>query len=565
MERKTERPDYVQNFEKPKNTEIKYITGNWYLYNRESTWDPVTKRKIKRSGSIIGRITPEGLVPSKHRKGAAEEKSPAGETAARENTEDTQLSTSVPGSDCGTADGQEVHAPKARTAGQVEEILNVGAVVYLIGRTERMRTQLQKVFPRKWAGIYCMAMLRAIYTCTLSEMELDLERSLLSKLYPDISLDRKTLSDLFRRSLTRRHTSKYLQMDAEERTLYLILNGERFLRAAGGLAEYLFLPYEDAEYYDGFNVLAAFAANADKTVGMPCFYRQVDGNVIDELNLAMTRLEMGMPKGLTVIGDKETARTECLQLLKSLRIPYLIPLRRDSPETKDVSFGALEAYPGYILERDRVIGCTSLDGEKDRLFAYLDLHLQAEEYDADCRRRARERLTRETGTVCPEPVEHNYSLSLGEDGYLLCAASEEEREAGGQRTYGSLALRTDDEALSPEDGYRLYKLRQQMEDLFQPFDALLQQDALDLEDGFGAEGWLFLNYLAGQMIAETAAQLRAVGEQEKNPRSWLMNLNYVQCCRVDGRWMFPPVHADVDAICRKLGFDPTDIGSLGVG
>lgn len=565
MEQKIERPDYVQNFTKPKNTEIKCIGGRWYLYNRESVWEPETKRRTKRSGPIIGRITPEGLVPSRHRNQAAAERAPSEKAAAGENNENAKPKASVLESACGTADVPEAPVPKARSAVRVEEILDAGAVVYLMRQTERMRTQLQKIFPRTWTAIYCLSMLRAVYGCPLSEMQLNMERSLLHKLYPDIALDKKILSDLFHKRLTRRHTGKYLQMDGEGRTLYLILDGGRLQRAADERAEHPTLPYEVSKYYEGLNVLAAFAANADKTVGMPCFYRQCEGSAVREDDLAMASAEMRRAASLTGIGDKETAGPAWFQLLKHLGISYLIPLRRDSAETKDFSFGALEAYSGSILEQDRVIACTSLNREKTRIFAYLDLHLQTEEYDAVCRSRARERLIRETGSACPEPAGHRLSLLIGRDGYLLCAASDEEREAGGQRAYGSLALQTDDEKLSPEDGYRLYQLRQQMEQLFQPLDTLLLQDALYLEDGFGDEGWLFLNHLAGQMIAEAASQLREVGEQEMNARSWLMSLRYVQCSRVNGKWMFPPVPADVDAICRKICFDPTDIGSLGVG
>ena len=31
-----EKPDYIINFERPANTEIKYIRGHWYLYERSN-------------------------------------------------------------------------------------------------------------------------------------------------------------------------------------------------------------------------------------------------------------------------------------------------------------------------------------------------------------------------------------------------------------------------------------------------------------------------------------------------------------------------------------------------
>ncbi len=62
-----QKPDYVKNFVRPKNTEIKCIKDNWYLYERNTIYDPVTKRVKKKSGHILGKITPEGLIPSAHR------------------------------------------------------------------------------------------------------------------------------------------------------------------------------------------------------------------------------------------------------------------------------------------------------------------------------------------------------------------------------------------------------------------------------------------------------------------------------------------------------------------
>ena len=67
-----ERPDYVKNFEKPKLTEVKCIRGHWYLYHKVSYYDKERKQMRWKSGSIIGKITPEGLVPSKHRKKSAQ-------------------------------------------------------------------------------------------------------------------------------------------------------------------------------------------------------------------------------------------------------------------------------------------------------------------------------------------------------------------------------------------------------------------------------------------------------------------------------------------------------------
>lgn len=55
-------------FVHPANTEIKYIRGHWYLYERSNVYDPKLGRSRKKSGKILGSITEHGLVPSRARR-----------------------------------------------------------------------------------------------------------------------------------------------------------------------------------------------------------------------------------------------------------------------------------------------------------------------------------------------------------------------------------------------------------------------------------------------------------------------------------------------------------------
>ena len=63
-----DKPDYVKNFARPANTEIKFIRGHWYLYERRSVYDSQLGRSRKISGKILGSITEQGLVPGRARR-----------------------------------------------------------------------------------------------------------------------------------------------------------------------------------------------------------------------------------------------------------------------------------------------------------------------------------------------------------------------------------------------------------------------------------------------------------------------------------------------------------------
>ena len=61
----TEKPIWVQNFNRPQGTEIKHIGNHWYLYERLSIYDHEKKCKRKKSGRCLGTIKETGFVPSK--------------------------------------------------------------------------------------------------------------------------------------------------------------------------------------------------------------------------------------------------------------------------------------------------------------------------------------------------------------------------------------------------------------------------------------------------------------------------------------------------------------------
>jgi hypothetical protein len=65
MQTKNPKPSYVTSFNRPAGTEIKYIGGHWYLYERKTVYDPGTKKKRKKSGAMLGTITEDGLRPKK--------------------------------------------------------------------------------------------------------------------------------------------------------------------------------------------------------------------------------------------------------------------------------------------------------------------------------------------------------------------------------------------------------------------------------------------------------------------------------------------------------------------
>jgi hypothetical protein len=116
MEQKHERPEFIRNFKKPQTTEIKYINGHWYLYERKTKYDPSTKKSRKVSGKLLGTITEFGLVPRQTK----------------------------------VTDVFDL------------EVREFGAFQYFYEHTQAMREKLMEYFPGSWKRIYTIAILRTV-------------------------------------------------------------------------------------------------------------------------------------------------------------------------------------------------------------------------------------------------------------------------------------------------------------------------------------------------------------------------------------------------------------------
>lgn len=135
----TEKPDFVTSYQKPKNTEIKQIGNNWYVYERFSKYDPAIKHSRKVSGKCLGKLTPLELVPTQRRLVKESDQRPA----------------------------------------RVSDMAEAGAVLFFWDRTVSMRERLKEFFPDIWQTIYAAAILRAIKEPRFRRLQVHYETSLL--------------------------------------------------------------------------------------------------------------------------------------------------------------------------------------------------------------------------------------------------------------------------------------------------------------------------------------------------------------------------------------------------
>ena len=208
----TEKPDYVLNFPRQKNTEIKKIGNNWYLYERFSKYDPAIKRSRKISGKCLGKITSDGLVATKRR--LVDEKK------------------------------------KTFPVGQISDVVEAGAVLYFWERTASLRERLKEYFPDLWEKLYVAAVLRAIKEPRFRRLQAHYETSLLAHLIPDLSFDPLSNSSLLQTLGRRRETiSRFMREDVNKRDVFILFDGHRLITSSKTmeLAELGYDPEADLE------------------------------------------------------------------------------------------------------------------------------------------------------------------------------------------------------------------------------------------------------------------------------------------------------------------------------
>ena len=141
-----EKPDFILNFHKPENTEIKHIRGHWYLYERHNKYDPSIKRSRKVSRQVSWQKSRAGvLTPTKRRLVNIEQKP------------------------------------------QISDVIEVGSSVFFYERTAEYRERLQKFFPDLWRQIYVISFIRAMYNPRFRRLFLHYENSFFAHLFPDLN------------------------------------------------------------------------------------------------------------------------------------------------------------------------------------------------------------------------------------------------------------------------------------------------------------------------------------------------------------------------------------------
>ena len=479
----------------PANTEIKHISGHWYLYERTSKYDPKIKRSRKVSGRCLGKITESGLVPSRNK----------------------------------TAEILRASLPSYH----LNDVVEVGAVNYFYQRTAEMRDRLKSFFPDNWQMIYTVVLLRTIYDARFRRLELGHQRNSISS-YMKESLNQ--MGDRF-----------------------ILFDGHRLLSASKTM-ENAEIGYDSkCRYKPQINVIYLYTLG--ENTGFPAYYKQYIGSTPDISAYTDILKESGLNGNgnvVTVVTDKGFASSESFEILEDSGLKYIEPLKRGNQYVSGKVPSSPSDYDDLFNYHNRAVQSKKISSENGvDIYLFFDTQLFEDEIISDLasrtekhnntveasRSREAKRRSNNKGRLTDEQLAELVPLTVKD----VLADKQE---------MGTITIKTNRTDLNGEQIYAIWKQRQNIEQYFKTYDDTLDNESSYMRDNSSEEAWLFLNHLSCTIGISAIEEINSIGQSEDiSLKDLIQTLRKISACRIDEKWIIPPVKRSVQTLGNKLGVD----------
>ena len=121
-----------------------------------------------------------------------------------------------------------------------------------------------------------------------------------------------------------------------------------------------------------------------------------------------------------------------------------------------------------------------------------------------------------------------------------------------QYDFGTILFRTNRED-APEDIYKLYKTRTEIEQTFDFLKNLLETDVVYLQDKYAVEGWAFINHLSLLLTYLVYTKLRDSNLLSKfSIGDFLNHLKYIHKIRIKDSWVLSEISAKTQKLLDAL-------------
>lgn len=512
------KPDFVQNYKKPKNTEIKHINGYWYLYEKINYYDKKSKRSRTKSGAMLGKITPDGFVPKKIR-----------------------LEKAMEGND----------------------VVEMGITRFFYERTSTMRCRLEKYFPDIWEKIYVTALLRTSQDNRFRRLQVNYEDSVLYYMYPGISFSGSAMTSLLDILGRRREAIRmFMQEDVVDGEAFLLCDGHRLISASRTL-ENAEIGYDSKQRYKPqVNVLYMFTLG--ENTGSAAFYKQYVGSTPDTIAFRdIIHDADAYGKDCTVIADKAFSSEGDIQDIEDCGLHYVIPMKRGNRYVKG-RIPDIRGFTDAFSFHGRGIQSIRFDeNETYSIHLFFDTGLFAQEFSDLTQRTEKRNETAEKRREQEEKRRRNGKGRLSDEELALLEPVNAQELLRESPEMGMITIKTDRKDLNSCQVYSIYKQRQAIEQAFKTNDCTMDQEASYMRNNYSEEAWLFLNHLGLMMSISTLDEIATIGQtKDISYKDLVQTLRKIKINRINGDWFVVPVKESIKKLCSKMGIDIEDLSGL---
>lgn len=308
--------------------EVRRRGAAYYAYRYTSVWDRQAKRPRRRTLEYLGRVTPTGLVPPKHKQ------------------------------------------PRPLGA-----ILEYGNLALLRHVAQPLAAPVAEHFPDVADSLLAAAALKLAYRPPLKNLQFRHETSWSHRWWRGAALSPNAVTGLLRDVGVRWEAQRGVFAALAERGGYFAFDMTQVFSEAEAI------PWLEKGYHSGEGWPDQFNLVLIHRLGLgphPVFLKLLPGSLRDATTLRNALLESGL-KQVLLVGDKGVYARQNLEAVEAVGGTYLFALKRNHAGLR---YGAETAYRHYLAYRDRYVWWRELPWRRRRVLVFLDKTLRAAEETA---------------------------------------------------------------------------------------------------------------------------------------------------------------------------------------
>ncbi len=287
-------PDWVLKY-KTKGIAIEKRGSSYYASKVTSVWDPSKGRSQKKTVEYLGKVTPDGIIPPRHKR---------------------EL--------------------------QIGGILEAGHFTFLERFIKNISGPLVEMFPDDWESILSAACIRLCYQEPFSRMKIRHDTSLSKRFWPTAALSKNSLTQLLprigRQWITQRDFFSQLSQDEKHMAIDL-----SHIFSDSQNIQWLEVSHNSEEIWrTQFEILLMWGT----TTHRPGFLKLLPGATHSAKSLVNAIWESGL-QDVVAIMDKGFYSPTNIECLEEAEIQYAMALRRDLPIIKQAPQSKYKQYFHY--------------------------------------------------------------------------------------------------------------------------------------------------------------------------------------------------------------------------